>query len=395
LWPRTLTMPHEVDVLVQRAPDQPGGRGDDASPTSDVADNDGVVLRGPVRGRALVGALVMGALEAGVRLRTGARASALVVQGGSIVGADVEGERIDGCVVLATGGFQHDAGLVADYFPGAPVVAMGPPGCRGDGLAMAKNAGAALANMDEGWWMPSMRVPGERFEGVAYYRPLHAERAKPGSIMVDGHGRRFVDEARNYGDVGRAMRTAVGPASAVARSADPGHSCWLLFDAGYRRRYPVGPLEPVDADPAWLMKADDLAGLARAIDVPATTLTDTVASFNAGAVTGEDPEFGRGSLAYDRWIGDHAADHPTLAPLTEAPFYALKVHLGCMGTKGGPRTDDRGRVLADTGRVVEGVYAAGNVAASVFGSATPAGGATLGPALVFGFRAGEAAAGDR
>jgi succinate dehydrogenase/fumarate reductase flavoprotein subunit len=120
-----------------------------------------------------------------------------------------------------------------------------------------------------------------------------------------------------------------------------------------------------------------------------------VTTFNDGARRGQDPAFGRGSLPYDLWIGDPTAPHPTLAPLNEAPFYGLRVHLGCMGTKGGPRTDDRGRVLTADGAVVPGLYAAGNVAASPFGAATPAGGGTLGPALVFGFRAGEAAADDR
>ncbi len=81
--------------------------------------------------------------------------------------------------------------------------------------------------------------------------------------------------------------------------------------------------------------------------------------------------------------------------MCEAPFYAVEVHLGCMGTKGGPRTDDHGRVLSSRRAPVPGLYAAGNAAASPFGTATAAGGATLGPALVFGFRAGEAAAGDR
>jgi hypothetical protein len=148
-------------------------------------------------------------------------------------------------------------------------------------------------------------------------------------------------------------------------------------------------------DPDWLMRADDLDALARLTGIPSGTLVGSVAHFNQGAAVGEDPDFGRGSYPYDRWIGDPSAPHPTLAPLLEAPFYALEVHLGCMGTKGGPRTDDHGRVLSARRRPVAGLYAAGNAAASPFGTATAAGGATLGPALVFGFRAGEAAAGDR
>jgi 3-oxosteroid 1-dehydrogenase len=305
-----------------------------------------------------------------------------VMEEGVVTGVRVGDEVVEGRVVLASGGFQHDAGLVAAHLPGVALVAMGTPGCAGDGLRLARDAGAALGNMDEGWWMPALAVPGEELDGAAYYRPLHGERAQPGAIMVDGRGRRFVNEAQNYGDVGRAMAAASSPV-------------WLVFDAAYRRRYPVGPLGPADPDPSWLTGAEDIDALARLLDLPSETLTTTVTTFNDGARQGRDPAFGRGSLPYDRWIGDPSATHPTLAPLDEAPFYALPVHLGCMGTKGGPRTDDRGRVLRADGALVPGLYAAGNVAANPFGTATPAGGGTLGPALVFGFRAGEAAAADR
>lgn len=376
LWPRPLTLPSDIEGRIHRAPDQPGP----ARPGS--ADDDGVVFRGPVRGRALVGALLAGVDDAGIEVRTGARVTGVVLDADAVVGVRVGDAVVDGRVVLASGGFQHDAGLTATHLHRVPVVAMGTPGCAGDGLRIAHSVGAVLGNMDEGWWMPAMHVPGEELDGVTYYRPLHSERAYPGAIMVDSTGHRFVDEAQNYGDVGGAMARAHIP-------------YWLVFDATCRRRYPVGPLGPDDPDPSWLRRADDLITLAGAIGVPAETLGATVDCFNAGADRGEDPQFGRGSFPYDLWIGDSRAPHPTLAPLRQAPFYALQVHLGCMGTKGGPRTDDRGRVLAVDGSRVAGLYAAGNVAASPFGAATPAGGGTLGPALVFGFRAGEAAACDR
>ncbi|HXQ44282.1 MAG TPA: FAD-dependent oxidoreductase [Acidimicrobiales bacterium] len=384
LWPRTLTLPAAVETRVHRAPDQPRAAG------SGSAHNDGVVFRGPVRGRALVGALLAGVGDAGIEVRTGARVTGLAREGDRVMGVQVGGDVVEGRVVLACGGFQHDPGLAGAHLRGAPVAAMGTPGCDGDGLRMALSVGVVLGNMTEGWWMPALHVPGEELDGVPYYRPLHSERAYPGAIMVDRTGRRFVDEAQNYGDVGRAIGLL---ASGAPGPAEP--PCWLVFDGACRRRYPVGPLYPDDPDPPWLRRADDLATLAAAIGVEAGTLRTTVSTFNDGARRGEDPEFGRGSLPYDRWIGDQRASHPTLAPLDEAPFYAVAVHRGCMGTKGGPRTDDRGRVLSSDGAVVAGLYAAGNVAANPFGTATPAGGGTLGPALVFGFRAGEAAAGDR
>jgi len=407
MWPRPLRLSAGVEALVQPAFDQPTasaapgtaadmpatGAGPAAPP-----DNDGVVLRGHVRGRALVGGLLTAVLDAGVEVRTGARAGTLVLEDGGVTGVVVDGERLTGRVVLASGGFQHDAALRAAFLPGAPVVPMGPAGCAGDAVRMAQTAGAVMGNMDESWWMPAMSVPGETVDGTVHYRPLHAERAQPGAVMVDASGRRFVDEAQNYGDVGRAMRTAAdGQAGRTAADggAAPAVPWWLVFDAAYRRRYSVGPLRPGDPDPGWLRRGDDFAGLAAATGLPPDALEATVARFNEGAARGADPDFGRGTFPYDCWIGDARAPHPTLGPLDEAPFYALAVHLGSMGTKGGPRTDDCGRVLRAARRPVAGLYAAGNAAASPFGTATVAGGATLGPALVFGFRAGERAAGDR
>jgi len=394
LWPRSLCLSAEVEGRVQAAFDQPSAPS--TSPSAPSADpaapaNDGVVLRGHVRGRALVGGLLSALIDAGADIRTGARATDLVVEDGRVTGVMVDGQLEAGRVVLASGGFQHDSALVGEFLAGPPIAPMGSAGCDGDGLRMAREVDATLGNTARGWWMPAMHVPGEEVEGVAHFRPLHGERAQPGAIMVDRRGRRFVDEAQNYGDVGRAMQRAGADRGDLRYPAAP---CWLVFDGAYRRRYPVGPVEPGGPDPDWLVRADDLDGLARALGMASGPLQDTVTRFNAGAAVGEDPEFGRGSFPYDRWIGDPSAPHPTLAPLGEAPFYALEVHLGCMGTKGGPRTDASGRVLSARRVPIDGLYAAGNAAASPFGPATAAGGATLGPALVFGFRAGEAAAGD-
>jgi succinate dehydrogenase/fumarate reductase flavoprotein subunit len=165
-----------------------------------------------------------------------------------------------------------------------------------------------------------------------------------------------------------------------------------VFDAEYRARYALGPLGRGDPDPDWLARADDLAGLAAAIGVPADALAATVARFNDLARAGADEDFGRGSYAYDRFVGDQRAPDPTLRPLGGGPYYAAPVLPGCLGTKGGPRTDGRGRVLAAAGGPIPGLYAAGNAAASPFGLAYPGAGGTIGPALVFGYRAGEAAA---
>ena len=160
---------------------------------------------------------------------------------------------------------------------------------------------------------------------------------------------------------------------------------WLVFDAEYRARYSIGPLGRGGTDPGWVARGDDVAELAEAIGQ--VLLAATMARFNSLAAAGVDEDFGRGAFAYDRFVGDQRAPHATLRPLA-APYHAVRVLPGCLGTKGGPRTDDRGRVLAaDGGGPIPGLYAAGNAAASPFGLAYPGAGATIGPALVFGHRA--------
>ncbi len=377
IWPRPLAVPADVAGRLRRPLEH-------TDHVLEAPADDGVVLRGPVRGHTLVAGLVLALLAMGVELRTGARVSHLVRAGDRVTGATVDGEEVRGPVILATGGFQFDRRLTATYLPAAGVVPLGTPGCVGDGLRMALAAGADLGNMTEAWWMPALHVPGETIDGEPFYRSLHSERAQPGAVLVDQDGRRFVDEAQNYGDVGRAMFRFD-----AAGHRWPAAPSWLVFDAAYRERFPVGPLPPGQPDPPWLLAAPTLAALAEEAGLPPAALQATIARFNEGAAAGRDPDFGRGERPYDRWIGGDP-----LAPVERPPFHAVRVDAGCLGTKGGPRTDDRGRVLRPDGTRIPGLYAAGNVAASPFGTATAGGGATIGPALVFGYRAGEAAVED-
>jgi 3-oxosteroid 1-dehydrogenase len=382
IWPARLTLPHDIAARVQR-PAEPGVA---PSPVGDGADK-AMLFRGPARGQALIGALLTGLTDRKVEVRTSVRAERLLHDERGVRGVVAGGDLLEGRVVLASGGFQHDPVLRAAFLPAAALVPLGTPGCGGQGLRMAMTARAELGNMTEGWWMPAIAVPGEQLDGVQHYRPLHTERAQPGAILVDRAGRRFVDEAQNYADVGRAMQR-FDPYT----YSFPASPCWFVFDARSRSQYPFGPVTPADPDPPWLYRADDLDSLGEQLGMSAGALGATVARFNRGASRGEDLDFGRGTRHYDRWIGDPTAAHPTLAVISDPPFYAAEVHLGCLGTKGGPRTDDRGRVLQLGGGPVPGLFAAGNAAASPFGIATPAGGCTIGPGLVFGTRAGERAA---
>ncbi|GLZ02067.1 FAD-dependent oxidoreductase [Actinoplanes sp. NBRC 103695] len=335
-------------------------------------------------GRALITALLTAALDAGVEIRTSARATRLRT-GGVMVGD----ELIPGRIVLATGGFERDPELSAAFLPLRPDGLIGAPGARGDGLRMAMAAGARLGSMADAWWCPTIKVPGVPGSDQPHHRILLAERARPGAVMVDQDGRRFTDESQNYCDVGRTLHAF------DAGFCFPRNPSWLIFDAEHRARYPVGPLRPTDPNPPWLHHAATIGELAHVIDVPEKSLTATVQTFNEGAGRGADPAFGRGTRAFGRATGDPQAPHPTLRGLTEPPYFAVAVHAGLGGTKGGPRTDPDGRVQHVLDATVPGLYAAGNAAASPFGLAYPGMGATISLALTFGTLAGRAAATDR
>jgi len=352
--------------------------------TGEQRERDGI----QTMGRALTAGQFLGAREAGVEVRTGVRATALHTEGGRVVGVETEEGPVEGAVVLATGGFERDRALVSTFLR-APVVGLtGGPGARGDGLRMAMRAGAALGTMSEAWWAPTVQLPGSEIEGEPLAHLLLAERGRPGSLMVDQRGRRFCNEAQNYNDVGRSLH-AFDPGG-FRFERDP---AWLVVDGAYRERFPLGPVLPGEALPEGWHEAEDAAGLAALTGLPVEALTSTLERYNTYAARGEDPDFGRGESVYDRFVGDRRAEHPNLRPL-EGRLTAVPVGAGTLGTKGGARTDQDGRVRHLDGGVIPGLYAAGNAAASPLGMLYPGAGGTIGPALVFGHLAGETAATD-
>jgi 3-oxosteroid 1-dehydrogenase len=319
-------------------------------------------------GRALIAGLLEACLDAGVQIRAGERLRAL---------PDAD------AVVLATGGFERDEALAKAFLRGPMVAPVGAPTAQGDGLRMAMAAGADLGLMSEAWWCPSITIPGETIDGQQMHRLILTERARAGSLIVNTAGRRFGNEAQNYNDFGRTLHDFDAPGFAFRNVP-----AWLIFGAEYRSRYRIGPLSKRDPDPEWLPRADSLEGLAELIGVPADALAESVSRFDEDAADGEDPQFGRGTYPYDRFIGE-------IGPVGAGPYYALRIVPGCLGTKGGPRIDAHGRVLSVAdGAPIPGLYAAGNAAASPLGLAYPGAGGTLGGVMVFGLRAGDAAAAD-
>jgi 3-oxosteroid 1-dehydrogenase len=307
-------------------------------------------------------ARVCGALveHAGRRLRVGARA-----------------------VVLAAGGFERNAELRRRFLPQSPEPRWSGSQTNnvGEALIAAQAVGAATLNMDSAWWGTSMSLPGEERA-----RLMAFERALPGAIIVNSCGERYMNEAASYHIAGQEMLRHDAPAARTIPSL-------MLFDATWRRTYPLGPMIPDFPD--WLqprnfrsvlVRAGSWEELAAKTGLPPERLRSSIARFNEHARLGVDPDFRRGESAYDRYYGDpRVQPNPTLRALETPPFYALPVYPGDIGTNGGLATNEHAQVLDEHQVPIAGLYACGNVAATVMGHSYPAAGATLGPGMTFGY----------
>lgn len=346
-------------------------------------------------GRALVGWLLKGCLDAGVTIRLGTRARSLLMEGGEVVGVEAASSAGDrsrvvapGGTILAGGGFEWNERLVTQFVAGPVSHPISCPTNEGDTLIMGMAVGADLANMWDLWRFPSASIPGEEYDGKPLARMVAGERSLPGTIMVNRRGRRFVNEAHPYTDVGRTFMTW-----------DPVHSdyenspAWAIFDRRFRETYSVLTLTPADPDPDWLVRGDSLDALAAALGIDATQLADTVKEFNTMVEDGRDSAFGRGDSLFDNYYADFGNQpSPTLGLIDRAPFYALQVYPGAIGSSGGLLTDGHGRIRHVDGSLIPNLYAAGDAAASCVGPGYGGPGGPLGVGTTVAHLAGLCAA---
>jgi 3-oxosteroid 1-dehydrogenase len=322
---------------------------------------------------------------------------------GSVTGAVVERDgtqqRIGARrgVILASGGFEHDMAWRKEH---QPVVdqdwSFGNPASMGDGIRAGERVGAATELLDEAWWFPAIQWPDGRMQFMLN------ERMMPAQFIVNGAGKRFINEAAPYMDFGHAMID--GQKSGVTHIP-----CWLITDHRSFNRYVVGGHLPIPKIPfapvptgrkvpaAWLESGVVKAAmgwdeLATKIDVPADQLRSTATRFDELARKGHDDDFNRGDSIYDNYYGDHTLPNPNLYPLGDPPYYAFRIVPGDLGTSGGLLTDEHARVLREDGSAVPGLYAVGNTSAAVMGRSYAGAGATIGPAMTFGFVAAKHAA---
>jgi len=347
-------------------------------------------------GNALIARLMHAALQSGASIRTSSVVNRLSVTEGRVTGvyvsssADSSAEvELHACrgVVLATGGLSHDSELRASYLPtGAGSLSATvpvPSGKTGVRLAMHAGAMAPAATKNGAFWVPASCF--NRADGTQGVFPhTVTDRAKPGLIAIGSDGRRFCNEAVSYHAFVRAQ-LAKRPVA---------HPAWLLCDRRFLWRYGLGKIRPFtvslgrDLKSGYLRRGKTLALLAESIGVDAQVLTRTVERYNHDARRGCDGEFGRGSDAYQRYMGDpECSPNPNVAPLEQPPFYAVAVYPADLGMAAGLHTDSDSRVLDPTGLPINGLYACGNDMQSVMHGAYPGPGITLGPALVFGWRA--------
>ncbi|WP_137723204.1 3-oxosteroid 1-dehydrogenase [Prescottella subtropica] len=344
-----------------------------------------------VRGQALMAGLRIGLRDAGVPILLNTPLTELVTEGDVVRGVKV---LVDGQeqviharhgVVLGSGGFEHNEEMRKKY-QRAPIGTEWTVGAKantGDGIVAGQKLGAAVGFMDDAWWGPSIPLTGGPWFALS-------ERTLPGCMMVNTAGKRFGNEAAPYVE---AVHTMYG--GEYGQGDGPGENIptWMILDQRYRNRYTFAGITPRTPFPGrWLkagivVKAGSIAELAEKTGLPVDALTAEVERFNGFARNGKDEDFGRGDSSYDHYYGDPRLKNPSLAEIGKAPFYAIKMVPGDLGTKGGIVTDVDGRALREDGTVIEGLYAAGNCSSPVMGHTYAGPGATIGPAMTFAYLA--------
>jgi succinate dehydrogenase/fumarate reductase flavoprotein subunit len=353
-------------------------------------------------GNALAARLAKTCFDLGIPLLTSTAARQLVVEDGSVRGAQVSDDKGEftiaarRAVVMACGGFPHDRERISRVYPhlarGGEHFSPTPEGNTGDGVRMAEDVGASceIRFPNAAAWMPVSKVP--MGNGKVGLFPHLVDRYKPGIIAVNRRGKRFTNESNSYHDTGAAM---IADGEGDAETA-----AWLICDHPTIRKYGLGYAKPTPVPISiyvrngYLQTGKTLRELAQAAGIDGEALEETVNRYNLGARVGEDPEFGRGSTAFNRFLGDaEQKPNPNVAPITKAPYYALKVVMGDLGTFDGLTTDIVGRVLDGTFKPIPGLYAVGNDRASIMGGNYPGAGITLGPIMTFGYVTGQHLAG--
>jgi 3-oxosteroid 1-dehydrogenase len=344
-------------------------------------------------GAALQGRLLKAALAAGADVRVETPVRELIVERGAVTGvvAEIDGKpvRIGARlgVLVNAGGFAQNQAMRDRYMPGTQAAwSNTPEGDTGDMHGEMERVGATLAQMDRMVGYQTSRMPG--WEKAFIKPPMQSVTGKPGAILVDQTGVRYMNEGGSYA---LYCKTMLEHAKGVPS--------WAIFDRTFADQYQVGGVKldtyhQMWRDSGYLKEADTIEGLAEQIGCDPATLRATIDRWNGFVAAGRDLDFHRGDRAYDKWLGDpFHGPNPSLGPIAKGPFYAVDVVPGDVSTYGGAVTDAEGRVERADGTAIPGLYACGVSSASVMGGVYPGAGASIGPSMTFGYLAARHAAG--
>jgi len=353
-------------------------------------------------GNALTARLYYSLKQRGVEILFNAPVDTVDVRDGRVASATLktaDGEiavKVRRGVVLATGGCGHNSDYRKTFMPSpVPAHSMASEFNQGDGLAIGESLGARIAPEQHGHgglWTPASVTP-RADGGTGLYPHLLLDRAKPGLIAVNARGERFVNEAVSYHDFVEGMFAANANAPAIP--------CYLICDAAFIKKYGLGLVYPGAGNLPRLLKAgylkrgDTLDNLAAAFGIDAAGLRRTVARHNGFAQTGIDTDFGKGETELNRFNGDDTHQpNPCIGPIATAPYYGVEIWPADIAVSTGLPTDAFARVLNNEGQPISGLYACGNDMASIIRGSYPGPGTTLGPGMVFAYRAAMHAAGE-
>lgn len=314
---------------------------------------------GQAVGPVIVDALAETAEKDGIDVRTESEVTKLIKTGDKVTGVEVKhkGETYNitaKAVVMATGGFGANAKMVAEYKPSLEGFgSTNSPAITGDGIKMVKAVGGDLVDMTEIQTHPTV---------VHKKTAMITEAVRgEGAILVNREGKRFVSELETRDVVSKAELEQTGK------------SAFLVFDQEVR--------EKLGAINGYVRKGFTVEGatveeLAKKIGVDAKGLVDTMAKYNGYVKAGEDKDFGKTALPRE---------------LVKAPFYAIEVSPAVHHTMGGVRINTNAEVLTADGKVIPGLFAAGEITGGVHG-ANRIGGNAVTDITVYGKTAGENAA---
>lgn len=291
-------------------------------------------------------------------------------------------------VILAAGGFDHNEEMCRAYLRGPLCGTLVSSGNTGDGIRMGMAVGGDLGNMQNtlggSCFLDGFDTEGFQNHNMGY--EFGSYRANAYTMIVNKHGRRFVDESvpySNYPDAAYNYDTNDHSFTNIP--------AYMIFTDKIVDilGWPAGYMQSGETQPEWVKKFESLEELADYYNINKENLLEEVNRFNGFAETGVDTDFSRGTNPWA--LGQGVAENPDLPNKAlgkiEAPYYVAMIGPASLGTKGGLKTTVDSEVVNVFGDIIDGLYAIGTNASAVLGWTYGGAGGGVGPGLYQGFKA--------